>query len=128
MSRMSVQSKRHRRHRIAGSFVRDDGSLGRSFSVLSYMALMQSRSAKNAKTNLTSPLGVVEKNGITLEKGSAGGPVKKRLFFPAFPVGPRRYLVPGKIESNPIKDVAAHPEERVVSKRRSRCSGSFPFA
>lgn len=108
-SMMSIQSERFRRHSIAGSSVRDDESLASSPAVPSYMA--PTRSAK-AKTKLSSPLGVVEKNGTPPDQklASVVGSAKKRLSFPASPSPgvPRRHSVPGKIESTPFKDVPVH--------------------
>eukprot|EP00268_Persea_americana_P017193 TRINITY_DN1824_c0_g1_i2.p1 TRINITY_DN1824_c0_g1~~TRINITY_DN1824_c0_g1_i2.p1 ORF type:complete len:467 (-),score=114.92 TRINITY_DN1824_c0_g1_i2:365-1765(-) len=97
-SMMSLQSERPRRHSIAGSSVRDDESLASSPAVPSYMAPTQSA---KAKARLQSPLG--GKKVETPEKVSAGS-VKKRLSFPASPVGPRRHSGPPKIDSTSLKD------------------------
>ncbi|KAJ4980197.1 hypothetical protein NE237_010977 [Protea cynaroides] len=107
-SMVSTQSGRPRRHSVAGSSVRDDDSPASSPSVPSYMTPTES---VRAKARLHSPLGV-EKNG-TPERGSAGS-AKKRLSFPASPVGPRRNSGPPKIDSSFIKDTGSNIE-RVAS-------------
>ncbi|CAN4118176.1 unnamed protein product [Withania somnifera] len=91
-SMVSVQSERNRRHSIGVSSIRDDGSLGSSSAVPSYM--VPTKSAK-AKTRLQNPLGM--ENG-TPEKGPAGS-IKKRLSYPPSPARPRRHSGPPKLEN-----------------------------
>ncbi|KAJ6316331.1 hypothetical protein OIU78_019590 [Salix suchowensis] len=96
-SMVSVQSDRSRRHSIAGSFVRDDESLGSSPALPSYMIPTESA---RAKSRLHSLLGA-EKDETTpeKEKGSSGS-TKKRLSYPPSPAKARRYSGPPKLESS----------------------------
>ncbi|KAI5584985.1 hypothetical protein BDE02_06G117700 [Populus trichocarpa] len=93
---VSVQSDHSRRHSIAGSFVRDDESLGSSPPLPSYMVPTESA---RAKSRLQNPLGA-EMNGTPeKEKGSLGS-AKKRLSYPPSPAKARRYSGPPKLESS----------------------------
>ncbi|KAJ6699126.1 BINDING PROTEIN putative-RELATED [Salix purpurea] len=92
----SVQSDRSRRHSIAGSSVRDDGSLGSSPALPSYMVPTKSARAKSRSQNPSA----AEMNGTPeKEKGSTGS-AKKRLSYPPSPAKARRYSGPPKLESS----------------------------
>lgn len=103
-SMLSIQSDRYRRHShsIAGSSVRDDESLASSPAVPSYMASTEST---RARSRIPSPLGL-EKNGTPERSSSA----KKRLSFPASPVGNRRHSGPPRVEASSIKALSLHTE------------------
>jgi hypothetical protein len=93
---VSVQSDHSRRHSIAGSFVRDDESLGSSPPLPSYMVPTESA---RAKSRLQNPLGAEMNGAPEKEKGSLGS-AKKRLSYPPSPAKARRYSGPPKLESS----------------------------
>ncbi|XP_011006951.1 PREDICTED: protein IQ-DOMAIN 1-like [Populus euphratica] len=95
-SMVSVQSDRSRRHSIAGSFVRDDESLGSSPALPSYMVPTQSA---RAKSRIHSLLGA-EKDGTPEKEKGSSGHAKKRLSYPPSPAKARRYSGPPKLESS----------------------------
>lgn len=95
-SMVSVQSDRSRRHSIAGSFVRDDESLGSSPALPSYMVPTQSA---RAKSRIHSLLGA-EKDGTPEKEKGSSGHTKKRLSYPPSPAKGRRYSGPPKLESS----------------------------
>ncbi|XP_050911545.1 protein IQ-DOMAIN 3 isoform X4 [Lathyrus oleraceus] len=85
-SMFSVHSERYRRYSsIAGSSVRDDTSVESSPVFPSYMALTSSAKAKSKLMQKTSP-------------SASSVSARKRLSFPASPVGSRRYSGPPKVE------------------------------
>ncbi|CAK8532912.1 unnamed protein product [Lathyrus sativus] len=85
-SMFSVHSERYRRYSsIAGSSVRDDASVESSPVFPSYMALTSSAKAKSKLMQKTSP-------------SASSVSARKRLSFPASPVGSRRYSGPPKVE------------------------------
>lgn len=85
-SMFSAQSERYRRYSsIAGSSVRDDASVESSPVFPSYMALTSSAKAKSRIMQKTSP----SPSSIS---------ARKRLSFPASPVGSRRHSGPPKVE------------------------------
>ncbi|KAK9741501.1 hypothetical protein RND81_03G110800 [Saponaria officinalis] len=104
----STVSEQFRRHSISGSSVRDDESVVSSQAVPSYMSATRSAKART-KPASPSPLGLSEKNTVTPssdQKPPFVGSTKKRLSFSASPGGAqRRHSVPGKLESNPVKEV-----------------------
>ncbi|CAK7342964.1 unnamed protein product [Dovyalis caffra] len=95
-SMVSVQSDRSRRHSIAGSFVRDDESLGSSSAFPSYMVPTESA---RAKSRLQSPMGAEKTEMPEKEKGPLGS-AKKRLSYPPSPAKGRRHSGPPKLESS----------------------------
>ncbi|CAI8593943.1 unnamed protein product [Vicia faba] len=85
-SMFSAQSERYRRYSsIAGSSVRDDASVESSPVFPSYMALTSSAKAKSKLMQKTSP-------------STSSISARKRLSFPASPVGSRRHSDPPKVE------------------------------
>ncbi|WJX66071.1 hypothetical protein P8452_50664 [Trifolium repens] len=83
-SMFSAQSERYRRYSsIAGSSVKDDASVESSPVFPSYMALTSSAKAKSKLMQRQSPSSIS---------------ARKRLSFPASPVGSRRHSGPPKVE------------------------------
>ncbi|XP_045818355.1 protein IQ-DOMAIN 3-like isoform X2 [Trifolium pratense] len=83
-SMFSAQSDRYRRYSsIAGSSVRDDASIESSPVFPSYMALTSSAKAKSKLMQRQSPSSIS---------------ARKRLSFPASPIGSRRHSGPPKVE------------------------------
>ncbi|XP_061374847.1 protein IQ-DOMAIN 3-like [Gastrolobium bilobum] len=111
----SKNSENNRRHSIAVSPVRDDESLASSPA---FPSQTTSTKVSKAKSKVQSPSSGVHKNGTqqTPEKGAVVS-AKKRLSFPASPVGSRRHSVPTKVGiSSNNKNVATIPEDKVKEK------------
>ncbi|GAU47156.1 hypothetical protein TSUD_287390 [Trifolium subterraneum] len=83
-SMFSAQSERYRRYSsIAGSSIRDDASVESSPVFPSYMALTSSAKAKSKLIQRQSPSSIS---------------ARKRLSFPASPIGSRRHSGPPKVD------------------------------